>query len=269
VVDLLVERWAAANPSLGRAISPAEEYGLALDPGRLEQSQRFYKTVDVAAAGGGFAVRLDQRTPRTPRGARLILPTSGLADLVAKEWADQRDQILLADMPATRLAHTALDGAPGAQEKVVESVVRFAASDLLCYLADGPESLSRRQIGVWGPLLEWARDSLGMEFIQTRGIVHRTQPPETLARLSSILQGLDDFTLVGVASGSALFGSAVLALALRHGRLDAAAADAASGIDEAFQEERWGVDAEAAARAAILARDALMLERWFAALGRV
>ncbi|MEI9964917.1 MAG: hypothetical protein WDM92_09570 [Caulobacteraceae bacterium] len=39
-----------------------------------------------------------------------------------------------------------------------------------------------------------------------------------------------------------------------------------SRLDEAFQEERWGVDAEAAQRTAAMGAEAVMLERWFAAL---
>jgi chaperone required for assembly of F1-ATPase len=37
-------------------------------------------------------------------------------------------------------------------------------------------------------------------------------------------------------------------------------------VDETFQEEQWGVDAEAAARADRMAADSIMLEDWFAAL---
>ena len=44
------------------------------------------------------------------------------------------------------------------------------------------------------------------------------------------------------------------------------AAFSLSRIDDAFQEERWGIDAEAAARVAAMANEALMLGRWFEAL---
>ena len=59
---------------------------------------------------------------------------------------------------------------------------------------------------------------------------------------------------------------AILAFALRRGELTAEAAFDLSRLDETFQEERWGVDAEAAARADAMAREAVTLERWFRAL---
>jgi hypothetical protein len=72
--------------------------------------------------------------------------------------------------------------------------------------------------------------------------------------------------VTGMAFGVPLLGSALLTLALRVGRIDAVEAHAAARVEESFQEERWGVDEEAAARSALLLKDAIALERWFAAL---
>jgi chaperone required for assembly of F1-ATPase len=73
---------------------------------------------------------------------------------------------------------------------------------------------------------------------------------------------------VGLAFGAALFGSAVLGIALLRGWLSGEAAFELSRVDEAWQEEKWGVDAEAAERTARLRGEAAMLERWFRGLGR-
>jgi chaperone required for assembly of F1-ATPase len=232
----------------------------------LQQPRRFYKDVTVEPDGEGFAVRLDRRTPRTPRGRPLVFPTYALSDLIAGEWRAQGELIAAASMPATRLAHTAIDAIPAARQATAEGVVRYAAADLLCYFADGPARLVQRQERIWRPLLDWARDAHGLAFARAAGIVHRPQPPETLARLSALLARLDDFTLAGLAFAAPLLGSAILALALRDGRIDADEAMAAARLDEIFQEEQWGVDAEAAAKVDAMAVEAVMLERWFAAL---
>ena len=84
--------------------------------------------------------------------------------------------------------------------------------------------------------------------------------------MRAIALGLDDFGLAGMAFGAALFGSAVLALGLLRGWVDGVQAFELSRLDEAWQEERWGVDDEAAERAERLKAEAVMLERWFAAL---
>jgi chaperone required for assembly of F1-ATPase len=77
---------------------------------------------------------------------------------------------------------------------------------------------------------------------------------------------LDDYALAGLALAAGTLGSVILALALQRGRLSGDEAFALSRLDEAFQEEQWGIDAEAAERTAVLRRDMAMLERWFRAL---
>ena len=89
--------------------------------------------------------------------------------------------------------------------------------------------------------------------------------PETLARVKTIALELDDFGLTGLAFGAALFGSAVLAIALQRGWVGGEAAFDLSRLDEAWQEEKWGVDAEAAERTERLRGESVMVDRWFGA----
>jgi len=65
---------------------------------------------------------------------------------------------------------------------------------------------------------------------------------------------------------TATCGSLVIALAVFDGRLDAAAAFAASQLDETFQIEAWGEDAEAAARRRNIAADIAATARFIALL---
>ena len=238
----------------------------AKDP--LRRPRRFYAAVSVEPEGAGFAVRLDGRTPRSPKSHALVLPTRALTELIADEWRAQGDMIEFNTMPATRLAHTALDVVPQARAATIEGVARYAGADLVCYFADHPASLVHRQEKVWGPILDWVEAAHGLVFVRATGIVHREQPRETLKRLSTLLEPLDDFSLAGLAFAAALFGSAILALALRDARIKAEGAMGAARLDEIFQEERWGVDAEAESKADAMAVESVMAERWFAALAR-
>jgi chaperone required for assembly of F1-ATPase len=237
-------------------------------PGQsAERVRRFYKAVATAPADGGFAATLDGRTPRSPRGLPLVLPTDALAELVAAEWAAQGEDILPATMPATRLAWTALATAePGARQTSVERIAAFAGSDLLCYFADWPAELRARQEREWGPVIDWAETALDVSFVRARGILHQSQPEATLERLGTLAGAEDDFALAALTAATALFGSAILAFALRRAHLTADAAFALSRLDETFQQEKWGVDAEAAARVSGMAVEAEMLGKWFEAL---
>ena len=232
----------------------------------LNLRRRFYAAVDVAPAEGGFAVRLDTRLPRSPEGRPLVLPNAALAALVAEEWSAQGEYLQPASMPATRLAWTAIDRTAGLRPEMAAEIARFAATDLVCYFAEHPADLVRRQRELWEPVIAWAEETLDLRFTRAHGITHQPQPAATLERIATLALGADDLTLTGLAFGAALFTSAILTFALQRGRITADEAFQLSRLDETFQEDRWGVDAEAATRADAMARDSVTLGRWFEAL---
>jgi chaperone required for assembly of F1-ATPase len=253
---LLVQRAAREVPSV------------SLPGHQGERRKRFYASVDVATVNDGFAVRLDGRAPKSPAGAALMLPTEPLAQLSAAEWAVQVEYIDPASMPATRLAWAAVGLDEAGRAAAVERVASFAGTDLLCYFADWPSDLLELQERRWGPVIAWAEQALAARFHRTQGIVHQPQPQATLDRIAKLAATEDAFALTGLAEAAALFGSTILAFALRQGELTAEAAFELSRLDETFQEERWGVDAEAAARADAMAKEAVTLGQWFEALYR-
>ena len=231
-----------------------------------ERLKRFWTAVDVAQGEGGWSVTLDGRTPKTPAGAKLTLPTEAAARLVADEWAAQGEFLEPGTMPATRLASTAIDRVSQAREPVAGEIAAFAGSDLLCYHADHPASLAEEQARDWTPWRDWAALELGVHLEPVEGIIHRRQDPAAVARVAELALRLDDFALTGLAMAVPLLGSAVLAFALQRGVLGGEAAFDLSRLDEAFQERQWGIDAEAAERTAGRRAEAMLLDRWFRAL---
>lgn len=231
-----------------------------------EKPNRFYKEARAAPFEDGFAVLLDGRPARTPAGVRLKLPTLALAELLVGEWSAQAGRVDFETMPATKLAFTAIDRSPPVRLEVAAAVAAYAGSDVLCYLAEGPESLVQREQAAWDPWREWAATEIELPMLCTAGINPLPLEPTNVARAEGLALELDDFSLSGLAFAAALLGSAVLAFAVQRGALPAPEALAISRIDETFQEERWGVDAEAAARVAGLEREAAMIDAWFGAL---
>jgi chaperone required for assembly of F1-ATPase len=167
----------------------------------------------------------------------------------AAEWDRQGDSIDPADMPLTRLLNSAIDGVAGTMAETRADILRYAGSDLLCYRAEEPDTLVARQAHAFDPVLRWAAESLGSRFNATAGIVHVVQPREALAAIGAALDAYDDpVALAALSVMTTLSGSALLALAVARGFLSPEAAWRAAHIDEDFEIERWGVDAEAMAR---------------------
>lgn len=223
--------------------------------------KRFYKIVDVAPEGGSFSIRLDGKPVRTPAKAPFLVPTRALANAVADEWRAQSVVVVPATMPMTQLVTTSIDSVTPMRAAVAADLLAYASTDLLCYWAEQPEDLIRRQEAAWRPLLDWAADALGARLVATQGIMPVKQRGEALRALERAVGDLPDATLTGVRHAAALTGSVILAFALLRHRLDAAQAFAAAVVDETFQIERWGEDAEATAR-----RDGLAAE--LVAVGR-
>jgi len=159
-------------------------------------------------------------------------------------------------MPVMRLVNTTIDGVANDPQAVLEDILRFASSDLLCYRADAPQGLVERQNEQWDPVIDWARTTLGARFNLAEGIIHVEQPRETIAVLGSHLnQRAEPLRLAAIHLMTSLTGSALLALAVDFGELDAETAWAAGHVDEDWQIEHWGQDAEAVARRAARKRD--------------
>jgi len=232
----------------------------------VELPRRFYKAVSTRQVADGVGILLDGKAVKTPAGKALTLPNSALADMLAREWDAQATHIEMAKMPATRLAFTAIDFVGDARDAVAAEIGRYAGADAVCYFADGPEILIERQARRWGPVIDWAEGTLGVSFVRVTGIRHEEQPAATLLKLARLAEEAGEFVLAGLGHATALFGSAILAFALQRGELDGPAALDLSRLDEVFQQERWGMDEEAAERAEGMQTEAIMLERWFAAL---
>ena len=225
--------------------------------------KRFYETAEAMETAGGHGIALDGKPVRTPAGKPLAVPNAALAYALAGEWAAQVETIDRETMPLTRLACTALDLVPERRADIVSEVAAYAETDLVCYRTDEPPALARRQAAAWQPLVAWAAERYGAHLAVTTSITPLAQTPEALEALRSAVAASDDFMLAGLSFAARSFGSVVIALALREARLDAKAAAEASLIDERYQLERWGEDAELADRCARVVRDAADAQRLF------
>ncbi|HYN39244.1 MAG TPA: ATP12 family protein [Rhodospirillales bacterium] len=221
----------------------------------LRGARRFYRTVAIAPGDGGFRVLLGGRPVRTPAGAMLAMPTAALAAAVANEWLAQGETLRPETMPLTRLTATALDRIGAHRRAVIDGLVGYAGSDLVCYRADGPPDLVALQSAVWQPLVDWAETVCGTAMTVSIGIVPATQPQPAVDGLRRLTEAASDRRLTALATVVQASGSLVIGLALVHGRIEADTAAEAALLDEHWQAARWGSDAEAEARRAEIASE--------------
>ena len=227
---------------------------------RTPLPKRFYKAASVRhdVENGNFAVELDGKQVRTPGRALLALPTEAAARLVAAEFDAQTVEINPFDMPVLRIANTAIDGVSTDTQAVLEDILRYSSTDLVCYRADGPENLVERQSEAWDPIVDWARASLGARLVLAEGVIHVDQPREAIAAIGIHLKMRDEpFRLSALHVMTSLTGSALIALAVDFGEISPEEAWAAAHVDENWNIAQWGEDAEATRMRAAKKRDML------------
>ena len=217
---------------------------------RTALRKRFYTQAHVGEAdGGSYPLLLDGKPVKTPARRALSAPRAPLAQAIADEWNAQADVIDPARMPLTRLANAVIDAVADARGPVAGDVAQYLGSDLLCYRAEAPPGLLERQTQAWDPVLAWAHEALGARLRLAQGIVHVAQPIEAIAAARAKIP-TEPWRLGAVSAITTLTGSALLALALAHGALDAEAAWAAAHVDEDWQMSQWGRDDAALERRA-------------------
>ncbi|MFL6739858.1 MAG: ATP12 family chaperone protein [Sphingomicrobium sp.] len=214
--------------------------------------KRFWTIAETVESDGGYAIALDGRRVKTPARADLVVPTPALADGIVNEWNAAGDMVDPRAMPLTGLANAAIDRIAPDKEGYAAGIAAYGENDLTCYRAEGPEMLVQRQAESWDALLSWARRRYDVDFACQTGIMHVPQPEETVAKLAHAVAALDAFGLAGLSPMVTIGGSLIAALAVSEGMLPAESAWEAVCLDERWQLEQWGDDAEA--RAALDAR---------------
>ena len=229
--------------------------------------KRFWEKAAAVETDGGFAVELDGRRVRTPARAELVVPTAALADAIAAEWNECEDKVDPRAMPITGLANAAIDRVAAGKEEFARGLAQYAESDLTCYRAEGPQALVERQNESWDALLGWARRRFDVDFVCQRGVMHVAQPEDTVSKLGHAVAALDPFHLAGLSPLVTIGGSLVAGLAVLERMLPASAAWEAVSLDDRWQLEQWGADADAQAALDARRRDFLAGARFLELLG--
>jgi chaperone required for assembly of F1-ATPase len=210
--------------------------------------KRFYRDVAVEQAAEGWRVMLDGRPIKTVGGRPQAVPSRKLAQALAAEWEIQGETIDARAFILRDLADYAIEVVAADPSATVRELLPYAETDTLCYRGDEGEALHERQCAVWEPILEAAETRLGVRFERVCGIVHRAQPEASLARLAAEIERLDPFALAALRTLASLAASLIVGLAALEPGADPHALWDAANLEEDWQAELWGKDAEALAR---------------------
>ena len=210
-------------------------------------AKRFYKDVTTTSADGGWLVQLDGRTLKTPGKNTLLVPCEAAAQLIAAEWDAQLEYIRPELMPVTRLLNVAVEQTPENRAALIAEARKYAGTDVLCYREGEVRLFAEEQALKWDPILDWAAEQ-GVTLKITDSLMAIEQDDAALDAVADFARGLDNMHLTLFVHFVAVFGSAVLAMAVLKGYLTGEAAFDLSRLDELWQIKYWGEDEEAKER---------------------
>jgi chaperone required for assembly of F1-ATPase len=228
--------------------------------------KRFWDQVSLTQDGAEHCILLDGKPIHLPAGGVLRVGPPALAAAIAEEWrlagGAKGGDMSFADTPLTRIAGTAREHIAPNPAPTEDAIARYGETDLLCYRAEFPQELADRQAQSWQPWLDWAAGAFAAPLRVTTGVVPVRQHHDSINALRRVVGGYDPYVLAGLGIAVPALGSLVLGLALVEARLGAAEAFALGLLEELFQAEQWGEDAEAAHRRAGVAADIALAERF-------
>jgi chaperone required for assembly of F1-ATPase len=228
--------------------------------------KRFWDTVTLTRDGAEHRILLDGKPIHLPTGGVLLVGPPALAAAIAEEWrlagGAKGGDMSFADTPLTRIAGTARARIAPDSAPTEDAIARYGETDLLCYRAEFPQELADRQARSWQPWLDWADERFAAPLRVTTGVVPVRQHHDSINALRRAVGGYDPYVLAGLGIAVPALGSLVLGLALVEAQLDAAEAFVLGSLEELFQAEQWGEDAEAAHRRVTVAADIALAERF-------
>src|SRR5215212_2637901 len=156
---------------------------------RARHPRRFFR--QAAPTGSGpYGIALDGRALKTPAKRDFLVPSLALAEEIAAEWNGQGDRVDPDRMALTKLANAAIDRVMGSEGRIIDDIIAYAGTDLVCYRAMEPEGLVQRQGKAWDPVIEWAAEFFDAEFQTVEGVTHRMQDDSVMQAVRKYLAGL-------------------------------------------------------------------------------
>jgi chaperone required for assembly of F1-ATPase len=228
----------------------------------MAAKKRFYKS--VLLADDGLSIQLDGRNLRSPGGSVLRLPTMSLASVIADEWRAQSDDIDPATLPLFSLAVTVVDRVIPHRDAIIAELSAYGGNDLLCY-RDDQDDLASRQQDQWQPWLDDLAENRDISLQIVTGIMPIFQPDA--AKFPPLISVYDDWWLGMLHRATTLSGSLVLGLGFVDMVIDDERMFTLAFLDELWQNEKWGIDFEAADRQEFLRTELQDVARFLALLG--
>lgn len=227
-----------------------------------DKFKRFYKNVSVEDNSGKFRVLLDGKMINTPFKNPFEFTNEKIANAISCEWDNQKEEIFINNMPLTQISNTLIDQVRGNRKDIIDALLTYIHTDLLCYRASEPKDLYSLQNEKWQPLLDWLKLDYNIDFKVTTSILPNRQDDHIEKSIKNLLYDMNDDLLGLCLMAATSCGSLITALALVKGKINSKSASYIAMLDEYYQMEQWGEDQNIKDKFDILSKDLTSIENY-------
>ena len=209
--------------------------------------KKFYKEATYKDENGLYLITLDGRTINTPANNILVCQSERLARAICDEWNAQDENIVPDKMPLTQYCYTALDYIPKHRSEIINTMMNFLDTDLVCYRTDDPADLGQLQAQNWDPFIDWFESHFDYRLATTTGLSALKHDNDAHERVLKHVHTLDHDHLTIAQSLTATCGSLVMALRFIDEQVSSEDMFNAAFVEELYQgrvydEDRYGID---------------------------
>ncbi len=200
--------------------------------------KRFYTTVAIENNDNDtYSISLDGKQIKTPLKKNLETQHQSIAKLIQGEWERQNEKVEPDSMPIMQILSTRIDKVDPERGKIVNQIMGYCDTDLLCYPAIEPEALATKQRALWQPYIDYINDKFDVTFQITTNIRALTQDDDIHDKIFAYLNDQDNDHLTLIRLVTELTGSLILAIAFVEKHISA------TEVFEAYQfEELYRID---------------------------
>jgi len=216
-----------------------------------------YSQVHVAQGqGDNFEVLIDRRKLRIPRTSEVLqIPSRDIAEIVALEWAGQKERDLSKikkhTLYMTQLCYINqdLEGAKTVDE-LVDELLKYLTTDSVMFRTpyttdeslDGSPGvkLKNMQDEQWGPIQEWFEGRFKCDLEVAHGFSLPKVPEQAKQSVGNYLKSYDRGALLALEQMCLAFKSIMISIMVIERKLDVEEALKLSRLENEYQKEIWG-----------------------------
>ena len=131
------------------------------------------------------------------------------------------------------------------RQDIVDKILSFLSTDLLCYRAEKNSELETIQKNLWDPLINFVENKYKLIFKTTNGIIPIQQESGNKKKLLKILKKLNRHDLTSFYYITNFSNSNIIALNFLSNNINFKKAWILLSLEEAYSLKKWGQDKEA------------------------